>query len=77
MSEPSWIPDVNWATWEQTRSQVESDVKNKISSVISAYATMCRERGMSSYFVSGLEVAADIAARGEQPKPQGQEETLF
>jgi hypothetical protein len=77
MTDSSWTPDVNWSTWEQTRGEVEYSVKHKISSEISAYAEHCRAKGLSTYFVSGLEVAANIALNGSQPKPNQDEETLF
>jgi hypothetical protein len=41
------------------------------------YADMCKAKGMSTYFVSGLEVSASIAAFGRPVETARQEETLF
>lgn len=65
-----------WAQMGQIRLEIESELRNKIHREISAYSAMCIERGMSNYFISGLDVAANIAVFGP---PQGdiqQEETV-
>lgn len=73
--EGKWNPP-DWTTHEQTRSMIESEVRHKIMNEIRDYADMCKAKGMSTYFVSGLEVSASIAAFGK-PTDVRQEETLF
>jgi hypothetical protein len=71
----SWTPP-DWSMHEQTRGLIESDVKGKITNDIQEYIELCKKRGMSSHFISGLEVAADIVYFGNKDRRK-QEETLF
>jgi hypothetical protein len=70
----SWTPP-DWSQHEQTRGLIESEVKSKMAQDIRDYINLCRERGMSSHFISGLEVAADIAYFGK--RTERQEDRLF
>ena len=69
-----WIDDP-WSRMSQIRTEIESDIRNKISSEISAYSTIALERGISNYFISGLDVAANIALLGLPQRERKQEET--
>ncbi len=72
MSESTW--EIPWPIMSQVRSEIESEIRSKISKDIHEYSAMCQERGISTYFTSGLEVAAGIAVRGI-PKPEREEQT--
>ena len=77
MSEQNYAYGINWATYGQARLEIESELRCKISKEISEYAEYCRERGMSTYFTSGLELAADMALfSAEERRNQLKEENL-
>jgi len=74
MSESStW--EVPWSIMSQVRLEIESDLRASIAQDIDKYSRLCQERGLSTYFTSGLDVAASIAITGI-PQPQGQMEEL-
>jgi hypothetical protein len=64
-----------WSQMSQIRLEIESEIRNKISSEISAYSAVALERGISNYFISGLDVAANIAIFGTPQKEKLQEDT--
>jgi hypothetical protein len=74
MSENTW--EIPWAQVGQMKIEIESALRNKISEEISAYSQRCIDRGISNYFVSGLEVAANIAMFGP-PQAEKQQEVLL
>jgi hypothetical protein len=63
-----------WSQMSQIRLEIESEIRNKISSEISAYSAVALERGISNYFISGLDVAANIAIFGTPQKEKLQED---
>jgi hypothetical protein len=63
-----------WSQMSQIRLEIESDIRNKISNEISAYSEMALERGISNYFISGLDVAANIALSGPPQEERQQED---
>jgi hypothetical protein len=63
-----------WSQMSQIRLEIESDIRNKISNEISAYSAFALERGISNYFISGLDVAANIAIFGMPQKEKQQED---
>lgn len=65
---------VPWSHMSQIRLEIESEIRNKISNEISAYSAMALERGISNYFISGLDVAANIALFGPPQRERQQEE---
>ena len=65
---------INWTVYSQMKLEAESEQRNKIVALIHEYSRMCTEQGISNYFISGLEVAAGIVARGDLPKPEPQEQ---
>ena len=64
MAEESYPYGVNWSTYSQVRLEIESALRAQIFNDITRYADMCRRKDISSYFSSGLDVAADIALVG-------------
>jgi hypothetical protein len=70
MSENTW--EIPWAQMGQIQTEIESALRVKIAKEISEYSAHCIERGISNYFVSGLDVAANIALLGT---PQGDPQT--
>jgi hypothetical protein len=74
MSDKYEWTDVPWSRMSQVRTEIESDIRNKISNEISAYSAFALERGISNYFISGLDVAANIALFGPPQKERQQEE---
>lgn len=68
----SW--QMPWSQMGQIRLEIESDIRNKISNEISAYSAFALERGISNYFISGLDVAANIALFGSPQRERQQEE---
>ena len=77
VSEQNYAYGINWATYGQAKLEIESELRCKISKEISEYAEYCRERGMSTYFISGLELAADMALfSAEERRNQLKEENL-
>jgi hypothetical protein len=70
----------DWSRHSQLRLEIESEIRNKISEEIHIYSAFAQGRGLNNYFVSGLEVAADIALLGLNDRhKQGntQTEVLF
>jgi hypothetical protein len=63
-----------WSQMSQIRLEIESEIRNKISNEISAYSAMALERGISNYFISGLDVAANIALSGPPQEERQQED---
>jgi hypothetical protein len=77
MSEQNYAYGINWSTYGQAKLEIESELRCKISKEISEYAEYCRERGMSTYFTSGLELAANMALfSAEERNNQLKEENL-
>jgi hypothetical protein len=74
MSEKYEWTDVPWSRMSQVRTEIESDIRNKISNEISAYSAFALERGISNYFISGLDVAANIVLFGPPQRERQQEE---
>jgi hypothetical protein len=74
MSDKYEWTDVPWSRMSQVRTEIESDIRNKISNEISAYSAFALERGISNYFISGLDVAANIALFGPPQRERQQEE---
>ena len=66
----------DWTKHEQAKNQIEYNVLNKRHEEISAYIEMCIERGMSNYFISGLEVAANMVLFGPPQREESTEVTL-
>lgn len=66
---------VPWSHMSQIRLEIESEIRHKISNEISAYSAVALERGISNYFISGLDVAANIAIFGTPQKEKQQEDT--
>ena len=64
MAEESYPYGVNWSTYSQVKLEIESTLRAQIFNDITRYADMCRRKDISSYFSSGLDVAADIALVG-------------
>ena len=64
MAEESYPYGVNWSTYSQVKLEIESTLRAQIFNDITKYADMCRRKDISSYFSSGLDVAADIALVG-------------
>ena len=64
-----------WSQMSQIRLEIESEIRSKISNEISAYSAVALERGISNYFISGLDVAANIAIFGTPQKEKLQEDT--
>jgi hypothetical protein len=62
-----------WSQMSQIRLEIESEIRSKISNEISAYSAFALERGISNYFISGLDVAANIALSGP-PREERQQE---
>jgi hypothetical protein len=71
-SAESW--QMPWSQMSQVRIEIESELRNKISTEISAYSAIALERGISNYFISGLDVAANIAIFGMPQKEKQQED---
>lgn len=65
---------IPWSQMSQIRLEIESEIRNKISNEISAYSAMALERGISNYFISGLDVAANIAIFGKPQKEKLRED---
>ena len=72
-SAESW--QMPWSQMSQIRTEIESELRSKISSEISAYSAIALERGLSNYFISGLDVSANIALLGLPQRERKQEET--
>jgi hypothetical protein len=70
-SAESW--QMPWSQMSQIRLEIESEIRSKISNEISAYSAFALERGISNYFISGLDVAANIALSGP-PREERQQE---
>ena len=70
-SAESW--QMPWSQMSQIRLEIESEIRSKISNDISAYSAFALERGISNYFISGLDVAANIALSGP-PREERQQE---
>jgi hypothetical protein len=70
-SAESW--QMPWSQMSQIRLEIESEIRSKISNEISAYSAFALERGVSNYFISGLDVAANIALSGP-PREERQQE---
>jgi hypothetical protein len=71
-SAESW--QMPWSQMSQVRIEIESELRNKISTEISAYSAIALERGISNYFISGLDVAANIALLGLPQRERKQDE---
>jgi len=56
--------DINWSERNQSLLEFESSLREKIHNEIAEYADFARQRGLSTYFTSGLDVAAGIALTG-------------
>jgi len=63
-----------WSQMSQIRLEIESEIRSKISNEISAYSAFALERGISNYFISGLDVAANIALSGPPQEKRQQED---
>jgi hypothetical protein len=63
-----------WSQMSQIRLEIESEIRSKISNEISAYSAFALERGISNYFISGLDVAANIALSGPPQEERQQED---
>ncbi len=74
-SAESW--QMPWSQMSQIRTEIESELRNKISTEISAYSSIALERGISNYFISGLDVAANIALLGLPQREEKQEEIKY
>jgi hypothetical protein len=59
-----------------TRTKTETEIREEIYNQIIEYKDTCVKNGISNYFISGLEVSADIALKGEDRQKE-QKETLF
>lgn len=57
---------IDWRARDQARIEQESVLREKIFNDITQYADLARERGLSTYFTSGIEVAAEIALFGRR-----------
>jgi hypothetical protein len=57
---------IDWRARDQARIEQESVLREKIFNDITQYADLARERGLSTYFTSGVEVAAEIALFGRR-----------
>ena len=68
---------VDWSRYEQIKTEIESQIRIKIVEEIQDYSQMCIERGISNYFVSGLDVAAHIALVGKKNIGSEQTEVLL
>jgi hypothetical protein len=71
-SAESW--QMPWSQMSQIRLEIESEIRSKISNEISAYSAFALERGISNYFISGLDVAANIALSGPPQEERQQED---
>jgi hypothetical protein len=58
------------------RQTIEAEVRLKIYNEIIEYKETCIKNGISNYFISGLDVSADIAMNTREIKKE-QKETLF
>lgn len=69
--------EIDWTSYEQTRIEIESALRCKISQDITSFADMCRERGMNGHFTSALDLAADMALFGpKEIKDNAREEVV-
>jgi hypothetical protein len=73
------MADVDWTLIQQVKAEARYELQNGLYAKIHEYSAICQERGISNYFISGLEVAAGIVQRGDLPKPDdtGETDTLL
>ena len=57
---------IDWRARDLTRLEQESSLRGKIFNDIVEYADSARNLGMSDSFISGVEVAAEIALFGRR-----------
>lgn len=72
----SYQPPIDWSQYERIKIEIESALRQKISSDIRETIHRCELRGINRYFISGLELAADTALFGPAAVA-GQQERLF
>lgn len=64
---------IDWRARDLTRLEQESSLRESIFNDITRYADDARKKGMSEAFVSGVELAAEIALLGgREPKQEDQ-----
>jgi hypothetical protein len=66
----------NWRDRNQEFLEFESALREKIFNQITDFAGIARSRGLSTYFTSGLDLAADIALHGERKRESTDENQL-
>jgi hypothetical protein len=57
---------VDWRARDLARLEQEASLREKIFNEITRYADDARDLGMSDSFISGVEVAAEIALLGRR-----------
>lgn len=68
---------VRWSEYEQHRGQLESEIRHKIAADIEFYIKQSRANGLSNHFVSGLELAKDVASGLSSPPKNLDQPSLF
>jgi hypothetical protein len=67
----------NWKDRNQDLLEFESALREKIFNQITEYSDLARSRGLSTYFTSGLDLAADIALHGQRKRESAREDQLI
>ena len=57
---------IDWRARDLARLEQESSLRERIFNEITRYADNARDLGMSDSFISGVEVAAEIALLGRR-----------
>ena len=57
---------INWRARDLAKLEQESSLRERIFNEITRYADNARDLGMSDSFISGAEVAAEIALLGRR-----------
>jgi hypothetical protein len=57
---------INWRARDLAKLEQESSLRERIFNEITRYADNARDLGMSDSFLSGVEVAAEIALLGRR-----------
>jgi hypothetical protein len=57
---------IDWRARDLARLEQESSLRERIFNEITRYADNARDLGMSNSFISGVEVAAEIALLGRR-----------
>ena len=75
MSE-SYHHAVDWSQYERVKTEIESNLRQKIGADIRKIVDRCADRGMNQHFISGLELAEHTALFGPSDLER-QQERLF